>query len=107
MLREYAYTLNPTLITDVLRRFKISIPETFGDLTLVEFRLLSPDSFLWKFIIGGAVYYLYAEDSIESLNDVRSKIIFHTHNVANLKFIEASEDAALELNDDLFTADAT
>jgi hypothetical protein len=96
MLREYAYTLNPTLITDALRKFKLDLPEAPGDLTLIEFKLLTPDSFIWKFIMSGTVYYLYAEDYVQDLDYVQHTIASRAPHSSNLKFIEVKEKVAFE-----------
>jgi len=89
MLRDYTYTLDSSLIINALKRFNLDIPEALGAMALLEFKLLTPDSFMWRFLINGTIYYLYAEDFVEGLENVRGEIGANIRHSPNLKFIEA------------------
>lgn len=69
MLRDFSYKPEPELIRTVLKQFSVEIPETF---TLLHFELLSPDSFMWRLRIGKSIYYLYAEDFVSDMDEIRA-----------------------------------
>jgi hypothetical protein len=91
MLRDYIYSLDPTLLEWSFGRFDIAIPKRKGGITLLEFRIISPDSFMWRFLIDRHVYYLYAEDFVAGLDDIEEKIVHATNKQMNLEFIRAKE----------------
>ncbi len=68
MLREFVYTPDKKYIFDALRRFDIELPE---HIALVRFEVITPDSFMWRILIGGDVYYLYAEDYVPGLKYIQ------------------------------------
>ena len=91
MIRDFVYTLDPALIERVLSQFSIVVPNEKHTLALIEFQVITPDSFVWRFLIDGAVYYLYAEDYVQGLEDVRSKIGSYATKDAALDFIKAKQ----------------
>lgn len=66
MLRDEA-SGSPAL-HDVLEQFQIDDEEVLLDVR--EFRMLGENRFLWKLRLSESVYYLYAEDFVESLEQV-------------------------------------
>ena len=80
----------------LLGRFELNLPKAAGSIAVLEFKVLTPDSFLWRLLIGESVYYLYAEDFIESMDDVRHKLTHLTKSSASLELIEARERAEFE-----------
>jgi hypothetical protein len=99
MLRDFVYTLDPSLIERTLARFDIVIPEERGAHALIEFQVLSPDSFIWRFLIDGAVYYMYAEDYVEGLEYVRGEISAYAIDEIELEFIKAKQQKEFEDTD--------
>ena len=91
MLRDYIYTLDASLIERTLSRFNILISEEKHKHALIEFQVLTPDSFIWRFLINGIIYYLYAEDYVQGLDDVRNKINSYAVEGADLEFIKANQ----------------
>jgi hypothetical protein len=91
MLRDYVYTLNPSLIEQTLSRFNILIPKEEHKQALIEFQVLTPDSFIWRFLIDGVVYYLYAEDFVQDLEYVRNQINSYAVKNAELEFVKAKQ----------------
>jgi hypothetical protein len=91
MLRDYVYTLDASLIERTFSRFDILIPEEKHKHALIEFQVLTPDSFIWRFLIDGTVYYLYAKDYVQGLDDVRNKINLYAVKDADLEFIKAKQ----------------
>lgn len=69
MLRNFQYHPNEDIILEVLSRFEFEIPSR---ITLLKFGVITPDSFMWQFIIGDKIYYLYAEDYVSGLEYIRS-----------------------------------
>lgn len=69
MLRDFKYRSSAATILDILRRFDIELPE---HIALVRFEVITPDSFMWRLLIGNNVYYLYAEDYVPELDHVKS-----------------------------------
>ena len=75
MLRDFMYSSNFHQICYILGQFDIPKPIKDNNvLTLLEFKVITPDSFLWRILIDNVVYYLYAEDFITSLDDIENKI---------------------------------
>lgn len=97
MLRDYIYDLDASHIGKVFKRFDHTMPEDESGVALIEFRVLTPDSFIWRFLIGNAVYYLYAEDFIEGLESVEKSILEGIGKEVNLEFIKVKEPK--EFND--------
>ncbi len=71
MLRDFQYNPQKQQITEVLQAFDLDFMSEKSYLDLVRYELLSPDSFMWKLVKGGIVYYLYAEDYVSSLQYVK------------------------------------
>lgn len=69
MLRSFEHDPNKKYILEALSRFDIELP---ARITLVSFEVITPDSFLWRILIGDSVYYLYAEDYVPGLAYVKS-----------------------------------
>jgi hypothetical protein len=74
MLRDYPFTLSPKVFKPVLEQFDMEHPGKDANIALLEFKVITPDSFIWKFLINDAIYYLYAEDFIDSLKSVSESI---------------------------------
>ena len=97
MIRDFVDTLDTSSIKQVLTQFKLNLPEAAtGGIALLEFKVLTPDSFVWRFLINGAVYYLYTEDFVEGLDDIRSKLNHIFKNASNLEFIETIDRIKFE-----------
>lgn len=92
MLRDYEYTENWRLLDRALEAF-IDLPER---LSLVGYTALSPDSFLWKIFDGQTIYYLYAEDYIESLDQVKEQIAAFWPDDIQLEFMPVKQPRAFE-----------
>jgi hypothetical protein len=67
MLRSFVNNPDVYLIKDVLNCFDIKDTK----FSMLRFEVISPDSFMWRLLIGDRIYYLYAEDFIPSLEHVR------------------------------------
>jgi hypothetical protein len=92
MIRDFIHTLDTSSIKQMLSQFKLNLPEAAtGGIALLEFRVLTPDSFVWRFLINGVIYYLYAEDFVEGLDDIHRKLKRISKSSSNLEFIEAKE----------------
>lgn len=71
-LADFVYNPDEQVLTEALEKF--SLPETKPfRFQLVRFECISPDSFMWRLRIGDSIYYLYAEDFVEGLDDVKGK----------------------------------
>lgn len=68
MLRSFVYQPSLDVVLETLGRFDLTLPEYIA---MVRFEVISPDSFMWRLLIGNDVYYLYAEDYIPGLDYVR------------------------------------
>lgn len=88
MLRDFIHTPNDKLLTEVLDQFDIEVLEEKHRLTLIEFQILSPDSFVWRLFISGKVYYLYAEDYVSDLSYVHEVVSSYAVKNAHLDFIK-------------------
>jgi hypothetical protein len=69
MLRNFEYRSHSVNIRELLDRFNIDLPE---QIALVRFEVITPDSFMWRFVIGKRVYYLYAEDYVPGINHIKA-----------------------------------
>lgn len=69
MLRDFAYQPQSVNVRDVLGRFAVEVPP---HIAILRFEVITPDSFMWRMLIGDNIYYLYAEDYIDSLAHVKS-----------------------------------
>lgn len=105
MIRDFVHTLDTSPIKQVIAQFKLSLPEiATGGIALLEFKVITPDSFVWRFLINGVVYYLYAEDFVEGLDDVRSKLHHISEKASNLEFIETKARIKFESSGPVRTA---
>jgi hypothetical protein len=77
MLRDFEYRPTSDQIRDTLSRFDLELPEYVA---LVRFEVITPDSFMWRFLIGNSIYYLYAEDYVPGLEHVKSVINKYLEN---------------------------
>jgi hypothetical protein len=68
MIRDFMLVDGTSPLKQLLTRFKLNLPEETGSVTLLEFKALTPDSFLWRLLISKTVYYLYAEDFVEGVD---------------------------------------
>lgn len=92
MLRSFAYHPSLDVILEAFRRFEIELPE---QIAVVRFEVITPDSFMWRILIGDAVYYLYAEDYVPGLKHV--KAIFNQYlEKDNWSFISPKAVIAFE-----------
>ena len=73
----------------ILGKFNLELPTEKYKILLIEFQVLTPDSFIWRLLIDGNVYYLYAEDFVEGLADIEHKILNYAVKDAELDFIKA------------------
>jgi len=71
MLRDFQYNPATSQITEVLQRFKLDYKSEKSPLDVLSFEVLSPDSFVWKLLLGNAIYYLYAEDYVSGIDYIR------------------------------------
>lgn len=69
MLRDFEYQPNASQIREILVRFNLDLPE---HIALVRFEVITPDSLMWRLLIGNNIYYLYAEDYVPSLTHVKT-----------------------------------
>lgn len=69
MLRDFEYRSNEVNIRNILGRFNIELSEYIA---LLRFEVITPDSFMWRLLIGDSVYYLYAEDYVPGLGHVKA-----------------------------------
>jgi hypothetical protein len=65
MLRDFVYH-QPAILLDTLAQFEVNLPSK-GYVSLLRFEVISPDSFMWRLLISGNVYYMYAEDYVPGL----------------------------------------
>ena len=69
MLRDFEYYPSEYDIREILDRFDIELPEY---ISLLRFEVITPDSFMWRLLIGDNVYYLYAEDYVPGLDHIKT-----------------------------------
>lgn len=97
MLRDYMYTLNPELIMRALDEFSVDSDMESLRVSLLQYATLSPDSFIWKFLLEDHIYYLFAKDFITSLDSVQADIrAFADDNDLHLTFMKAKHPKAFE-----------
>jgi hypothetical protein len=101
MLRDFEYHPHKDLIPGILGRFNI---ELSGIIALVRFEVITPDSFMWRLLIGDSVYYLYAEDYVPSLSHVKS--IFNQY-IENDGWSFVKPRAVIQFDDATPVKDAT
>lgn len=85
------YDLDASHLGEIFKRFNHTMPEDEAVVALIEFRVLTPDSFIWRFLIDNAVYYLYAEDFVEGLESVEKSILEAIGREVNLEFIKVKQ----------------
>lgn len=90
MLRDWTYVSKE--MHEVLNQFE-GIDSS--DAQITSYKLLSPDSFLWRLKIGKRVYYLYAEDYIPSMDHVRKQLEDFTHGTSG-EFVMAKKPDTFE-----------
>jgi hypothetical protein len=90
VLRDYAYRTDE--LDNCLNRFRLPEGSKFVDVKL--FRMLTPDSFIWKLRHTDSMYYLYAEDYVPSLAHVRTIILGNLAHGQSGHFIEATTQIA-------------
>lgn len=88
MLRGDGYNLNLDFIFD---RFQIDPPASNDEISIWNFDAITPDSFIWMIVFKNEVYYLYAEDFIESLQQVEKAIHTFTKSTTRLEFIKTKQ----------------
>jgi len=71
MIRDFQYNADVNLIIEVLQKFGFNLVHEKYPLSLLQFEVISPDSFMWRLSIGGSIYYLYAEDFVSGLDYVK------------------------------------
>jgi len=71
MLRNFQYDPQASHINEVLERFNLDYGSQESHLDILRFEVLSPDSFMWKILLGNAVCYLYAEDYVSDLGYIK------------------------------------
>lgn len=77
MIRDFRYHPSTTQILEVLDRFELNFQAKKPPLDLLRFEVLTPDSFMWKLLLGNTVYYLYAEDYIAGMDELKSTIRYY------------------------------
>jgi hypothetical protein len=90
MLRDFSRYPSLELIDNVLIQFDIPLPSE-ERITLIEFQILSPDSFRWRFLLNKIVYYLYAEDHIDSFKAVQDGVNSWFAADTKVTFIKAKQ----------------
>lgn len=92
MLRDFIYSPNSNQMCYILGQFDIPEPiKNINIFTLLEFKVITPDSFLWRILIEDTVYYLYTEDFITSLDDIENKIYNNSKEKKYSEFIKAKK----------------
>jgi hypothetical protein len=73
MLRDFGAAKSTEMekIKHVLLEFDLPEATRYNDYGLVRYEVISPDSFMWRITNGSHVYYLYAQDYISGLNQVK------------------------------------
>lgn len=90
MLRD-EYVYNEQLVK-ILDRFALN---GVGLIEVKYFGMLSPDSFLWHLRMTDGLYYLYAEDFVESLDEIAHRLATCTNNQTG-HFVEVKQPKAFE-----------
>jgi hypothetical protein len=95
MLRDYQYDQKVTHIEAVLARFNVDYDPKSTSLEVLDFEVVSPDSFMWKLRLDTKEYYLYAEDYIPGLNYIKE--VFNNYlNVASWNFVVSKKTLSFE-----------
>jgi hypothetical protein len=71
VLRDFQYNPATSQIVEVLQRFSLDFKSEKSSLDVLRFEVISPDSFMWKLLLGNAVYYLYAEDYVSGMDYIK------------------------------------
>ena len=87
MIRNFGNGTFPEYgLDEVLKHFDVY----YNDYDVLRFEVITPDSFMWRLLIDGTVYYLYAEDYIPSLEHVRQ--VFNSYlQTEHWEFVKASQ----------------
>ena len=91
MLSDFIHTTESKYLIEMLDQFDIEPHKEKYPFILIEFQILSPDSFVWRLLIGSTVYYLYAEDYVSDLAYVHEVVSSYAVKNAHLDFIEVKE----------------
>jgi hypothetical protein len=95
MLRNFIYNSNSSCIIDALERFGFKLSEKKFPITLLRFEVITPDSFMWRLLIAGSVYYMYAEDYVPGLDYIKN--VFSSYLERNeWQFIEPIKKISFE-----------
>lgn len=73
MLRNFQYDPNQDQLLEVLQKFKLDFNAQKSPIDVLRFEVLSPDSFMWKLLLGNAIYYLYAEDYVSGIDYIQDE----------------------------------
>lgn len=90
MLRDFVHHPDSTLIEQILDQFSLPLDKE-RSFVLIEFQVLSPDSFVWRLLVNKVVYYLYAEDYVEGLEDIKNKVMSYAVQDTELDFVKARQ----------------
>lgn len=71
MLRDFQYNPATSQIRDVLECFSLDFNSEKSPIDVLRFEVMSPDSFMWRLLLGNAIYYLYAEDYVSGLEYIK------------------------------------
>ena len=71
MIRDFQYNPDAKLIIETLQKFGFNLAHEKYPFSLLRFDVISPDSFMWRILIGEGVYYLYAEDYVSGLDYIK------------------------------------
>lgn len=71
MLRNFQYKSHQPEILNVLKRFGFDFKDEKYPVNLLRFEVITPDSFMWRISAKGAIYYIYAEDYVSSLEYIK------------------------------------
>jgi hypothetical protein len=69
MIRDFSYAL-PEELFETLAKFQDAVPKN-EQICLLRFEVITPDSFMWRLLISGRIYYLYAEDFVSGLGQIK------------------------------------
>ena len=72
MIRDFEYNPTTSQIIDVLQCFGFDLADRQFPLALLRFEVITPDSFMWRLLIGNDIYYLYAEDYVSGLDYIKN-----------------------------------
>ncbi|MEI7522660.1 MAG: hypothetical protein WCJ86_04305 [Candidatus Saccharibacteria bacterium] len=80
MIRDFKYNPKTTQIVEILQRFGFDVVNEKIPFALLRFEVLTPVSFMWRLLVDGAVYYLYAEDYVPGLDHIKSVFESYTES---------------------------